>query len=71
MVTLQRTPSRWKMSVGARIEMVVVENERLLSNGHGQRGRSVHTRIDTVEVGGKWLRLNGHSRGGTRTSGFE
>ena len=31
------------MSVGAQIEMVVVENERLLSNGHGQRGRGVFT----------------------------
>ena len=31
------------MSVGAWIEMVMVEDEWLLSNGHGQCGRGVLT----------------------------
>ena len=66
MVTLQRTPSRWKMSIRARIEMVVVENERVaLKWTWSMWERSVHTQIDTVKAGGEWLRLNGHGRGGT------
>ena len=54
------------MSIRARIEMVVVENERVaLKWTWSMWERSVHTQIDTVKAGGEWLRLNGHGRGGT------